>query len=93
MVDGETYECVKSFCYLRDTHDGDGGADLAASTKRIQPARGRCATDCAKCIHLFPPLWRPGHPFLGSQPCVPAVWLALRLLLAGDIESNPGLEL
>ena len=24
------YECVKSFCYLRDTLDGDGEADLAA---------------------------------------------------------------
>ena len=24
MVDGETYECVKSFCYLGDTLDGDG---------------------------------------------------------------------
>ena len=30
MVDGETYECVKSFCYLGDTLDGDGGADIAA---------------------------------------------------------------
>ena len=28
MVDGETYECVKSFCCLGDI-DGDGGADLA----------------------------------------------------------------
>ena len=28
--------------------------------------------------------------FLGSQPCVPVAWLAERLLLAGDIESNPG---
>ena len=28
--------------------------------------------------------------FLGSQPCVPAAWLAERLLLAEDIESNPG---
>ena len=27
MVDGETYECVNSFCYLGDTLDGDGGAD------------------------------------------------------------------
>ena len=35
MVDGETYECVKSFCYLGDTLDGDGGADLAA-TGRIR---------------------------------------------------------
>ena len=35
MVDGETYECVKSFCYLRNTVDGDGAADLAA-TPRIR---------------------------------------------------------
>ena len=28
MVDGQTYECVKSVCYLGDTLDGDGGADL-----------------------------------------------------------------
>ena len=33
MVDGETYECVKSFCYLEDTLDGDGGADLAATAR------------------------------------------------------------
>ena len=25
VVDGETYGCVKSFCYLGDTLDGDGG--------------------------------------------------------------------
>ena len=30
-VDRETYECVKSFCYLGDTLDGDGGADIAAT--------------------------------------------------------------
>ena len=30
MVDGETYECVKSFCYVGDTLDG---ADLAATAK------------------------------------------------------------
>ena len=33
MVDGETYEYVKSFCYLGDTLDGDGGADLAATAR------------------------------------------------------------
>ena len=33
MVDGVTYECVKSFCYLGDTLDGDGGADLAATAR------------------------------------------------------------
>ena len=32
VVDGETYGCVKCFCYLGDTLDGDGGADLAATT-------------------------------------------------------------
>ena len=30
MVDGEIYECVKSFCYLGDTLDG---ADLAATAR------------------------------------------------------------
>ena len=33
MVDGETYGCVKSFCYLGDTLDGDGGAALAATAR------------------------------------------------------------
>ena len=33
LVYGETYECVKSFCYLGDTLDGDGGADLAATAR------------------------------------------------------------
>ena len=28
MVDGETYGCVKSFFYLGDTLDGDGGRVL-----------------------------------------------------------------
>ena len=32
-VDGETYECVKSFCYLGDTLDRDGGANLAATVR------------------------------------------------------------
>ena len=33
MVNGETYECVKSFCYLGDILDGDGGTDLAATAR------------------------------------------------------------
>ena len=35
MMDEKTYGCVKSFCYLGDTLNGDGGADLAA-TDRIR---------------------------------------------------------
>ena len=31
VVDGEMYGCVKSFCYLGDTIDGDSGADLTAN--------------------------------------------------------------
>ena len=30
---GETYEFLKSFCYLGDTLDGDGGADLAVTAR------------------------------------------------------------
>ena len=33
VVDGETYGCVKRFCYLGDTLDGDGGADLVATAR------------------------------------------------------------
>ena len=33
MVDGDTYGCVNSFCYLLHTLDGDGGVDLAASAR------------------------------------------------------------
>ena len=33
MVGGETYKCLKSFCYLGDTLDGDGGVDLAATAR------------------------------------------------------------
>ena len=33
MVDGETYKCVKSFCYLGNTLDGDGGEDLAVTAR------------------------------------------------------------
>ena len=37
MVDGETYECVKSVCYLGYTLDAEDGADLAATaTARIR---------------------------------------------------------
>ena len=41
-----TYGCVKSFCYLGDTFDGDGGADLAA-TARIR-------NGCMKYRELLP---------------------------------------
>ena len=33
MVDRETYECVKSVCYLGGTIDEDGVADLSATAR------------------------------------------------------------
>ena len=33
VMGGETYVCVKSFCYLGNTLDGDGGADIAATAR------------------------------------------------------------
>ena len=33
MVDAEMHGCVKSFCYLGNSVDGDGGSDLAATTR------------------------------------------------------------
>ena len=33
MVDRETYGCVRSFSYLGDTPDEDGGTDLAATAR------------------------------------------------------------
>ena len=33
VVDEETYGCVKSFCYLGDTLDEDGGTDLTATAR------------------------------------------------------------
>ena len=41
MVDGETYECVKGFCYMGDTLDGDDGAALA-TTARIRNGWMKC---------------------------------------------------
>ena len=62
-------------------------------TKRIQPARGWCATvpPTVQIVSTYPASPKAQPPsFWGSQPCVPVAWLAERLLLAGDIESNPG---
>ena len=37
VVDGETYGCVKSLCFVWNTVDRDGGAHLA-TTARIRDA-------------------------------------------------------
>ena len=36
VVDGEIYVCEKCFCYTGDTLDGDFGADLAATARKLK---------------------------------------------------------
>ena len=64
VVDGETYGCVKSFCYLGQTLDGDSGADLAATAKirslDIQshtPTRDKRSSVCQLCQKQYG-LWK-----------------------------------
>ena len=60
----------------------------------MQPARGRFARfDLDRQIaSTFPAHWKvgPAPVFGASQPLEPAEWLALLILKAGDVESNPG---
>ena len=68
MVDGETYECVESFCYLGDTLDGDGGADLAVTAsirtgwmkfRELLPfltsTIGKWTINCCSLLHYLVP--------------------------------------
>ena len=62
--------------------------------RRMQPARGRSARfDLDRQIaSTIPAHWKvgPAPVFWASQPLEPAEWLALLILKAGDVESNPG---
>ena len=73
MVDGETYECVKSFCYLGDTLDGDCGADLAA-TARIK-------NGWIKFRELLPFLTSRAPPLEMKGCCSPCSLVHLSLVL------------
>ena len=50
-------------------------------------------TNCsANCVEISrPQQWGPDLPFFwASRPCGPPGWLALLLIKAGDVETNPG---
>ena len=91
VQEGCIASCVRYFLLPDHTHTG----------RIIRPPLHQTYTACSwlvrhsrgglcKLYPPTPPLRRTGHPvFWGSQPCVPAAWLAERLLLAGYIESNP----
>ena len=72
----------------------------------MSPLTSRCGAKDAACtrslcsirsgstngINLFPAHWKVGLApvFWASRPLEPAEWLALLILKAGDVESNPG---
>ena len=50
-----------------------------------------CSTQHKLYSPLLPPGWRPVSTVFGAgRPSGPAGWLALLLLKAGDVETNPG---
>ena len=63
-------------------------------SKRVQPTRGWtvAAQRSTNCTHSScPPQWGPvSTVFWAGRPSGPADWLALLLLKAGDVETNPG---
>ena len=67
----------------------EGPYDLCTKSKRAQPTRGWtvAAQRSTNCTHSScPPQWGP----VSTVFCGPAGWLALLLLKAGDVETNPG---
>ena len=67
---------------------------LHTRSKRVQPTRGWtvAAQRSTNCTHSScPPQWGPvSTVFWAGRPSGPAGWLALLLLKAGDVETNPG---
>ena len=67
---------------------------VSTGSKRVQPTRGwtvaaQCSTNCTHSS--CPSQWGPvSTVFWAGRPSGPAGWLALLLLKAGDVETNPG---
>ena len=63
-------------------------------SKRVQPTHGWtvAAHRSTNCTYPFcPPQWGPVSTVVwAGRPSGPAAWLALLLLKAGDVETNPG---
>ena len=72
--------CGDGLGWLQTTYPISDGAATAVTN---------CCVNCVKTS--CPQQWGPDLPFWGvSRPCGPARWLALLLIKAGDIETNPG---
>ena len=79
----------------------DGGHPVMAymttrcRLQTTQPTRGGAVTAvwqtlCKLCRPLPPPAMGALLPFFASWPCGPAGWLAMLLIKAGNVETNPG---
>ena len=83
-------------CIICNQYDSLRSDDLqfAYRSKRVQPTRGWtvAAQRSTNCTHSScPPQWGPvSTVFWAGRPSGPAGWLALLLLKAGDVETNPG---
>ena len=51
----------------------------------------RSGKPCANCVDPSrAQQWGPDYRFGASRPCGPTGWLAMLLIKAGDVETNPG---
>ena len=92
-LNGNIIDYVEKTKYLRYMFTNDKQDDVERS-KRVQPTRGWtvAAQRSTNCTHSScPPQWMPvSTVFWTGRPSGPAAWLALLLLKAGDLETNPG---
>ena len=87
------YLCALVFSYSFNREHNKEHQSISIS-KRVQPTRGWtvAAQRSTNCTHSScPPQWGPvSTVFWAGRPSGPAGWLALLLLKAGDVETNPG---
>ena len=75
------YVCIYTYCSTHTQVPND-----TAYT------RWSCDSGLANCVYPSRlQKWGPITVFWASQPCRPAGWLAMLLIKAGDVETNPGL--
>ena len=92
------------YCVLHDLLFGNAGLgckrrpygrDILQAPNKTGYIRWSCHMGLANPVQIVstPPAPSNGCPikkFWGSQPCGPAGWLAMLLIKAGDVETDPG---
>ena len=83
-----TMDVIKGYVDVND--------DMENETMKVQEDTACTRLDCCRHLHKLclhnpcPQRWGPDSVFWASRPSLPAVWLALLLTKAGDVESNHG---